>query len=60
MNNYFNEILPALLFIAFIIISLIYTYIKLSYRGPKVFDELKKQESATLKVSKPYVYITIK
>ena len=26
----------------------------------KVFDELKKQESATLKVSKPYVYITIK
>jgi hypothetical protein len=26
----------------------------------KVFDELKKQESATLKVSKPYVYITVK
>jgi hypothetical protein len=26
----------------------------------KVFDELKKQESATLKVSKPYLYLTIK
>lgn len=26
----------------------------------KVFDELKKQESATVKVSKPYVYITLK
>lgn len=25
----------------------------------QVFDELKKQESATLKVSKPYIYITI-
>ena len=26
----------------------------------KVFDELKKQESETLKVSKPYIYITLK
>ncbi|MBA2404478.1 MAG: hypothetical protein H0V66_06890, partial [Bdellovibrionales bacterium] len=26
----------------------------------QVFDELKKQESATLKVSKPHVYITVK
>lgn len=26
----------------------------------QVFDELKKQESATLKVSKPYIYITLK
>lgn len=26
----------------------------------QVFDELKKQESETIKVSKPYVYITIK
>lgn len=26
----------------------------------QVFDELKKQESSTLKVSKPYVYITVK
>jgi hypothetical protein len=26
----------------------------------KVFDELKKQESSTLQVSKPYLYLTIK
>lgn len=26
----------------------------------QVFDELKKQESSTMKVSKPYVYLTIK
>ncbi len=26
----------------------------------KVFDELKKQESASMKVSKPYIYLTIK
>lgn len=26
----------------------------------KVFDELKKQESSSLKVSKPYVYVTLK
>lgn len=26
----------------------------------QVFDELKKQESSTLKVSKPYIYITLK
>jgi len=36
--------------------------VKFSYLDvtSQVFDELKKQESESVKVSKPYIYITIK